>query len=157
MAELVGLVASITSLAGAAAKVSLALFEWGRSLANARIEVSSLAADASNLSIVLEDLVGVFTNCESQVVPKTIKTVGILVTRCENILEELKVTIELVRAKAGRFKWLFRKRIMQEHKTSLEGIKSNLSLVIQTLVLAKAFEQGPKKSVDALITLEACC
>lgn len=157
MAELVGVVAGIVGLAGAAAKVSLALFECGRNLASARIELENLAGNVSDLSTVLEHLVDVLKKYESQVAAQTIETVSRLVTRCEKVLEELKVAAELVKSRAARFKWLFRKPKTQEHNMNLEGFKSNLSLVIQTLSLAKSLEQESKKCGVICVMVRIIC
>lgn len=147
MAELVGLIASIGSIAGAAAKVSLALFECGRDIASARTELDSLASEVSDLSSALEYLIDVVRKHESQIIAQTIKTINNLVMRCEKVLEELKITAELVKSRAARFKWLFRKPKILEQKTNLQAFRSNLSLVIQTLILAKSLEHEPKKFV----------
>ena len=148
MAELVGLVASVVGLAGAAATASLTLFECARRLTNAKKDFESLALDVSDLSNVLEYLVEVIKKHESHVVQTTIKTLDNLVKRCERVLEELRVTAELVKAKSARFKWLFRKPKTMEHKLNLEGFKSNLSLVIQTLILARTIEQESQQCVS---------
>ena len=148
MAELVGLAASIVGLAGAAATVSLTLFECGRNWANANKELASLATEVSDLSTILEYLVEVLKIHEKYVATKATETVHLLVMRCGNVLEELKVAAELVKAKFTRMIWLFRKSKILEHKANLKGFKSNLQIIIQTLILAKAIQQESKQYVD---------
>jgi hypothetical protein len=75
-----------------------------------------------------------------QIVAKTTQFIRGQMTRCELVVEQLKITAELATRKSARFQWLFRKSKTTEIRCSLEGFKSNLMLVIQTLILAKSLE-----------------
>ena len=145
MAELIGLIASIAQLAGAAAAVSLTLFECGRTLRGALGDIDGLAADAGDVSGVLEQLGDVLQQHSARVAAKTTAFVARQMARCEKVVEQLRVTAELARGKFARVQWLFRKAKAAEMKLSLEAFKSNLMLVIQTLMLAKALDDDAER------------
>jgi hypothetical protein len=140
MAELVGLIASVVQLAGTAVTVSLTLFECGRTMKGALSDIDGLAADMSDLSGVLEHLGDILDKHQTRIVAKTTQFLSGQMKRCESVIEQLKVTAELATRKSARIQWLFRKSKMTEMRFSLEGFKSNLTLVIQTLMLAKSLD-----------------
>lgn len=148
MAEVLGLVATVVGLVGKTASVSFTLFEIGRNLSDARKELDSLAADVSDLSNVLDHLVDVLKKYEAYMVDKTVRTVHRLVKRFELVMDELSIAADLGKAKYARIQWLFNKPKTLEHKSSLEGFKSNLNLVIQTLILASQMENEARELVD---------
>lgn len=140
MAEVVGLAASIVGLAGAAASVSLTLYDFVRTVRYAKEELNALAIQASDLSTVLDHLSAVLNQSSDCIILKTVETIHTLVWRCERLLEEIKVTIDIVKSKATHIHWLLRKRRTEEIKLSLEGFKSTLSLIIQTVILGKTMK-----------------
>jgi hypothetical protein len=140
MAEIVALVGSVGQLAGATAAVSLTLFECARTMSSAISDLHSLASDASDLSSVLEHLGEVLEKHQDQIVAKTTLFIRGQMNRCETVIEQLKITAELALRKSARIQWLFRKAKTKEIRHSLEGFKSNLNLVMQTLILAKSLE-----------------
>src|SRR5215216_3852950 len=141
MAEIVGLVASVVQLAGAAATVSITLFECARTMKSTYGDINGIASDISDLSFVLEHLSGVLDRNKDKVVKNTTEAITRLIKRCDLVIEELKVTVELVKSKSARFQWLFRKPKIAEMRLSLEGFKSSLGLIIQTLMLAKSLDE----------------
>jgi len=147
MAELVGLIASIVQLAGAAATVSLTLYECGQTVSQAKTELNDLANEVSDLSTVLEYLNDVLEGCRQSVIARTVSTIETLVSRCKATLNEILKAAKLVEGKNARWKWLFRKPRTLQLKLSLEGFKSNLGLVIQTLALAKTLQKESERFV----------
>ena len=137
MAEVIGLAASIVGLAGAAASVSLTLYEFVGTVRYAKEELNALAIEASDLSTVLDHLSAILNQNTDCIIAKTVETIDTLIKRCERLLEEFGVTIDLVKARATHIQWLLRKRKTQEMKLSLEAFKSTLSLIIQTVILGK--------------------
>ena len=142
MAEVVGLAASIVGLARAAASTSLALYEFVQTIRYAKDELNALAIEASDLSTVLDHLSVVLSQHSDCIISKTVETINTLIKRCERLLEEFDVTIELVKVKAGHIKWLLRKRKTLEMKLSLESFKSTLSLIIQTVILGRTLKDA---------------
>ena len=147
MAEVLGLVSTVAGLVGKTASISFTLFEIGQNLKDARRELDSLAADVSDLSNVLDHLVGILKKYEAHMVDKTVRTVQTLMKRFELVVDELSIAADLGKAKYARIQWLFNKPKTLEHKASLEGFKSNLNLVIQTLILASQMENESARFV----------
>ena len=140
MAEIVGLVASVITLAGAAATVSLEIYEFVDTVWHAKKELNDVAIEASDLSTVLDHLSTVLNQNVDSISSKTVQTAGTLIKRCENILSEIHVTIDLIKVKATHVQWLLRKRNTQQMKLSLETFKSTLSLMIQTVTLGRVMK-----------------
>ena len=146
MAEVIGIVASIVGLAGAAATVSLKIYDFVDTIWHAKKELNTLALGASDLSTVLNHLSTVLDqNCAS-VLAKTVETADTLINRCKSLLEEIDATVDLVKLKSARAKWLLRKRKTQQMSLSLETFKSTLSLMIQTVTLGRVMRHEKSKS-----------
>lgn len=145
MAELVGLAASIVGLAGAAATVSPTLYDFVGTVGYAKEELNALAIETSDLSIVLDHLSAVLNQNGNCIISKTVETIDTLIKRCERLLEELSLTIDIVKARATHIQWPLRKRKTQEMKLSLEGLKSTLSLITQTVILRKTIKDGSSR------------
>ena len=145
MAEAIGLAASIVGLAGAAASLSLTLYDFVGTVRYAKEEINILAIETSDLSTVLDHLGMVLNQNKNCIIPKTVDTISTLTKRCERLLEQLSVTVNLVKARATHIEWLLRKRKTQEIKSSLEGFKSNLSLIIQTVILGNTIQGGSSR------------
>ena len=142
MAEIVGLTASVFTLAGAAATVSLKVYDFTDTIRHAKEELETLALETSGLSTVLDHLGAVLEESKDFVTSSTIQTTKILTSRCTMKVKELEVTVDLIEAKATSTRWLLRKRKTLEMKLSLEGFKSTLSLIIQTITLGKVMKMN---------------
>ena len=82
---MVGLTASIVSLAGAAATVSLTLYNFVGTVRHAKEELNALAIEASDLSRVLDHLSAVLNQSNNYIVSKTVETCEVcsaLALRC---------------------------------------------------------------------------
>jgi hypothetical protein len=141
-------VASVVGLAGTAATVSLTLFECGTIVVHAKKEMDNLANDARDLSLALEYLGDVLDRHANYVTSGALKAVNGMVDKCNSALLDLRFAAELVKTKSSRLLWLFRRPKIQQHKFYLDGIKSTLMLMIQTISLAKLLEQDSKTFVD---------
>lgn len=140
MAELAGLIASVAGLAGAATSVSLTLFRCASKWDSALSGLASIAADSHNLATVLDYFVTILQQHGQRISLAAIRRLGMITKRCEKTIEQLKVTAKLVEACFPRRQWLFRKEKAAEMKCSLEAFKSNISLIIQTVMLAKSLD-----------------
>ena len=97
MAEVIGLATSIVSLAGAAAPISLTLYDFVGTVRYAKDELNALAIEASDLSTVLDHLSAVINKNTDRIISKTIETIKSLIKRCKRLLEQFDVTIDLVK------------------------------------------------------------
>lgn len=98
MAELVGLAASIVGLAGAAATstVSPTLYDFVGTVRYAKEELNALAIEAPDFSTVLDHLSAVLNQNGDCIISKTVETIDTLIKRCERLLEEFSLTIDIV-------------------------------------------------------------
>lgn len=140
MAEVIGLIASLITLAGAAATLSLKLFECGSTIKTAYSDFDGLASDVSDLSSVLENVGEILETHQSRIVARTVQDLQRQMKRCETVIEQLKITAELARRKSARVRWLFRKSKTLEIRYSLEGFKTNISMVMITILLSKSLD-----------------
>ena len=121
MTEVVGLAASIVGLGRAAAYLSLTLYKFAGTVNYVKEELNGLAIEASDLSTVLDHLSAVLNQSNDCIISKTVETIDMLIKRCERLLEEFRVTIDLVKSRAIHIQWLLRKRKIQENGIEPRG------------------------------------
>ena len=133
----------ILSVAGGAAKLSIALYSIAAAIGTAGVEVRTFASNASSLAQVLTSLSNALETKEP-VSPGAKTIADDLITLCQTILDDsnkllkkLRPLVELTDNAQKRFIlriiWIFEKSKFATHVQSLETLKGTLSLLIGTV------------------------
>jgi len=138
MAEIIGVAASIAGLAGTAASISLVLFNCSSTVVLARDQLEDLAMEASLLSEALGHVGRVLKEEQEMLVANIMRSAETVVRVCENVLAQMRAIADMSRSRAARFKWFFGKSRAQEIRLKLSSLKSTLTVMLQTILVAKA-------------------
>jgi hypothetical protein len=136
MAEAIGLAASVVGLASFAATISLSLFDCCRTMKHAHEQIDDMAVEISLFAGVLEHLGQILEDQDGVIVDGSVRTINIIVNAGSGIFNEIEMTIKVRRSKTSRVMWLFEKSKAREIKTKLESLKSTLSVMLHTIMLA---------------------
>jgi hypothetical protein len=149
MAE-IGLIASITGLAGAGAKISITLFQIASAIGSAGSEVRFVAADTNALSLVLTNLSKTLRE-KRAAAQEGEQLAGAVLLMCRTVIDDsnelishlnplVQRTTKAPKDVLLRLTWLFQKSKFAIHRQSLEALKSTLCLLITTMSFAAAVE-----------------
>ena len=151
MAELVGLIASITGIAGVGAKLSVQLFDLTSQVGSARQDVAAVGQDISVFAAVLGHIA---TTLETPSVVRfsedAVRTASWITSRAEAIFMELEEVINGIVPAAGttqenkptsmsvskRVKWVFKRQRVVQFRASLESMKLTLQLMLTTVEIS---------------------
>ena len=140
MAEAVGLVASVVGLAAFGAKLSLTLYEYGDTIVHARKQIDSIANEVTLCSSVLHHVGAVLESEKATYSPALVVTTKRIIQECKDLFHEIRSKVKHRKRQSGkgirRVKWLFDKPRAKELTAELEGLKSTLMLMVQTVTLA---------------------
>jgi hypothetical protein len=148
MAE-ISAIASIISVAGAGAKLSLLLYEFASTVASARTEVISVGRDISLSCAVLKQVASVFGNQKAARFSTTaLGTALDIVERCQGIFQEIDCIVRgLMNDGAdgtkssnsfiAKVKWAFKRSRVQLLQGTLDSMKITLQLMLTTLDLSE--------------------
>ena len=73
---------------------------------------------------------------------KLADTAGKVATLCENSLKELRTVAEMSKSRAARLKWLVGKSRAAEIQMRLNSLKSTLSVMLSTILLARTMSSS---------------
>ncbi|KAI4932125.1 uncharacterized protein J4E92_004024 [Alternaria infectoria] len=135
MAEVIGLAASIIQIAGAGAKLSVALYNFTNSAARADQDVKDIADDVELTSNALESVGRVFESEEagSIVSKKAIQDANNIIKKCQSVFDEVSEIVEKRRktAKDGKKSLSVmgvldeeREKIRELHQRQQDSLKS---------------------------------
>jgi hypothetical protein len=146
----------IISIAGGAAKLSIALYSIASAIGSAGKEVRAFAANSSALAQVLTVLAKALS-AETPVADQAKNIADGLIALCQSILddsnkllEKLRPLVELTGNALNRFvlriRWLFEKSKFAIHTQSLENLKGTLTLLVGTVNYMEGLAaNGPKE------------
>ncbi|RMZ69556.1 mapkkk cascade kinase regulator ste50 [Pyrenophora seminiperda CCB06] len=156
MAEVVGLAASIIQIAGAGAQLSIALYNYAISAANADPEIKDIAVDIELTSHVLEDMGKLFEteDAKSIVSKRALQHANNIIKKCENVFDEMSELINKGRKTGkdgqkklsiiGKIAWPMKHSRVELHRKRLESLKSSLALLLGVLQLAQEQSRGKR-------------
>ena len=145
MAEVVGLVASIIGIAGAGAKLALALYQFADAIGSAGHEARTIATEVSLFSQSLSAVSKSLDRKSSK--DESLKDVAEAVTKaCHSLIEDLRLFLkELLPTRKSTFdtyskrvKWVLRKPKVRSLRSSIESVKSTLTLLVASVDTAEA-------------------
>jgi len=154
MAEVVGLAASIIQIAGTGAKLSVALYNYTKSAANADPQIRDVADDIELTSNVLENVGKLFEteDVKSIVSKKAIQDANNIIKKCEDVFEEISRIIDKRRKSGkdgnkkssivGKLTWPMKEPRVELHRKRLESLKNSLALLLGVLQLAQGQIRG---------------
>ncbi|MCJ1381063.1 hypothetical protein MMC17_004172 [Xylographa soralifera] len=150
MAEAVGLVASVVGLAAFGAKLSLTLYEYGDTVVHARKQIESIANEVTLCSSVLHHVGAVLESEKATYSPALTVTTKRIIQECRDLFHEIRSKVKHRKRQSGkgirRVQWLFDKPRAKELTAELEGLKSTLMLMVQTVTLATKASKSEDKS-----------
>ncbi|KAI4671417.1 uncharacterized protein J4E88_009082 [Alternaria novae-zelandiae] len=154
MAEVIGLAASIIQIAGAGAKLSVALYNFTNSAARADQDVKDIADDVELTSNALESVGRVFESEEagSIVSKKAIQDANNIIKKCQSVFDEVSEIVEKRRKTAkdgkkslsamGKLAWPMKEQRVELNRRRLESLKNSLVLLLHVLQLAQGQARG---------------
>ncbi|KAI4677433.1 uncharacterized protein J4E84_009118 [Alternaria hordeiaustralica] len=154
MAEVIGLAASIIQIAGAGAKLSVALYNFTNSAARADQDVKDIADDVELTSNALESVGRVFESEEagSIVSKKAIQDAGNIIKKCQSVFDEVSEMVEKRRkvgkngkkslSVMGKLAWPMKEQRVELNRRRLESLKNSLVLLLHVLQLAQGQARG---------------
>ncbi|KAI4633926.1 uncharacterized protein J4E87_001093 [Alternaria ethzedia] len=154
MAEVIGLAASIIQIAGAGAKLSVALYNFTNSAARADQDVKDIADDVELTSNALESVGRVFESEEagSIVSKKAIQDANNIIKKCQSVFDEVSEIVEKRRKTAkdgkkslsvmGKLTWPMKEQRVELNRRRLESLKNSLVLLLHVLQLAQGQARG---------------
>lgn len=142
MAE-IALIASVVGIAGAGAKLSIALYQIASTIGNAGNEVETIAREFNLFSSALLHLSEAY-GLDTAVSDTARRITEDLVSVCDTILEDGKKLLETLKPLTERvesrtkqvilrIRWLFQKSKFATLRKSLESLKGTLTLHVTTL------------------------
>jgi hypothetical protein len=148
MAELVGLTASIVSIASAGVKLSTTLYTFAESASRADQDVTDIASDVALTANVLDSVGIVLKEDETKCLASkaALNDADNIIKRCEAVFGEIRQIIEK-RTKVGkdgkktvttlgRLAWPLKEQKVELMKRRLDSLKLSLSLLLKVLSFA---------------------
>lgn len=166
MAEVVGLAASIIQIAGAGAKLSVALYNFTNSAARADQDIKDIADDVELTSNALESVGKVFESedAKSIVSKKAIQDANNLIKKCQGVFNEVSEMVEKRRkvgkdgkktlSVMGKLAWPMKEQRVELNRRRLESLKNSLVLLLHVLQLAQGQSRGLDNTITATYTTQ---
>jgi hypothetical protein len=161
MAEVIGLVASITAIvgaAGAAARLSRTLYRISRAAGSTKRDIEMHAANTASFSSAIQatrELLQIhfpkhpqasgMSIVEESKVLENVEVQSDLVT---SHIEEVQIQVRSIRSSYGWYtglKWYFLKSDVQSVSLEMETLKSSLSLLLQLVKLETELQKEPSR------------
>lgn len=158
MAEIVGLVASLITLAGATAKLAETLLKAVNILQSAQMEARYIAMDISTLSSTLTQLSQVLEISHSKT-DKLREITAVLIVACKTLIEDLTELIGdpgpynaaqrriMMPYLKLRFRWVMNGPKVTFLKSLVDSFKTTTILLVSTMNLATAHQRGAPDSI----------
>lgn len=147
------IIASVIGVAGAGFRLSLILNAVGVELANADVEIQSIARGISLFSLMLKQVGITLDEPKSIASQSALDTAKEITGQSQLVFDEIKNMVEMVQKRddkgnlrsitvAQRVKWCFKKQRVQYLLGQLESLKLSLSIMLQTLQLGRRIEKS---------------
>ncbi|PVH90590.1 hypothetical protein DM02DRAFT_429900 [Periconia macrospinosa] len=161
MAEIIGLTASLITLAGLGTKLAKTLRDATDALNSADHEAHLIAADISIFAsslVQLSKTLPMVANYDIPEAEKLLEVTEVLVLACSSLVDELQRYIGdpvVLRMKGGmwmralgwHFKWFFQMAKVAFVKRLMESFKSTLVFLVPTMDLAVGIQQDAQHEV----------
>lgn len=142
MAELVGLIASIITLAETGFQIARAVSRIADEFGQAKTRIKSIATDTRTISFILRELQKRLERmrAEQDVIKETYVLTTEIITLCKTDIEGIEDLLKGLESKSKSYvsvkektKWLFTKSKISLRQSSLDSLKLTLSLLMHTL------------------------
>ena len=149
MAEALGAIASIISIAGAGAKLSILLFDFAGNIGSAGSEVRAIGTEISLFCSVLQQLERTLAKAKNRRYSiSAIETTQKILDQCQFIFGEINGIVGRLQKQKpssgevavdfkSRVRWLFKRAQVQQYRATLESCKITLHLMLTTLEFAE--------------------
>jgi hypothetical protein len=144
MAEL-GALASVIGIAGAGAKLSIAIFEFASTIGSAAPEITSIGTEISQFCVVVKQIESTLKKAKKSVRYSLTALLAIesITDRCQGVFKEIEdILTRLKKGKAepkllGRLIWPVKRVKVEMLRKTLESSKLTLSCMLMTLLFAE--------------------
>ena len=145
-AELLAVMDGLSAVAGVATagvQLSKSLYDLYSTVRTSRKEIEDVASNVSLLSMVLEELDEVLFNDGLTFRPQLRESARSITLRCASIFEDIRRHIGADQDLKGKkvyekIAWYFKKERVKPLRSSLESLKSTLSILLHVVQLAKS-------------------
>lgn len=149
-----GLAASIIQIAGAGAKLSVALYNFTDSAVRADQDIRHIADDVELTANALESVGKVFEteDAKSIVSKKAIQDANNIIKKCEDVFNEISEMVDKRRkvgkdgkkslSMMGKLAWPMKEQRVELNRRRLESLKNSLILLLNVLQLAQGQARG---------------
>ncbi|KAI4679800.1 hypothetical protein J4E81_010317 [Alternaria sp. BMP 2799] len=159
MAEVIGLVASLITLAGASAQLATTLLDVANVIKSAEYEARIIAVDINGLSSYLTQL-SMIVDTPNIKTEKLREITVVLIAACKTLIEDLKMligqpvqhdparrafTISMVRF---RFRWMRVGPKVMFVKSLIDSFKTTIVVLVSTMNLAVVLERNAPESIS---------
>jgi hypothetical protein len=157
MAEL-GAVASVVALAGAGAKLSIALFDFVSDVSGAAEEITGLAIEISQFCVVLNQVESALAKSKKCVRYSLTALAAIeqITNQCRPVLNNIEEILDKLKKDrmepnfVGRIIWLLKRPRVQILQKTLESSKLTLSCMLTTLLFGETLANRRHGSLRSL-------
>ena len=144
MAE-IGALASVIGIAGAGAKISIAIFDFVSIVGAAASEMAALGTEVSQFCVVLKQVEATLSKAKKSVRYSMTALLGIesITKQCDPILKEIEQILSGLKKKnaepnfMARLAWTLKRSKVQLLRKTLESAKLTLSCMLMTLLFAE--------------------
>jgi len=162
--EFVGVIASVIGIAGAGFRLSLILNAVSCEVANAGLEVHSIAKQVTLFSLMLKQVGTVLQAADSVHSQEAVDAAKQIAEESTRVFEEINDMLDRVRMKRPdgtyaptiqqRFRWCFKKHRVTYLLAQLESLKLSLSVLLQILQLGKLMASTSKNDSPEEVALK---
>ena len=140
MAEPISLTFSLLALGRTAAQVAKSLFDFGRTVSDARARINQLATEVDLFAVLPNTLASLLREDGSPFGPRLLEDTDNQLQDCHMILDDIKTEMSGIDPKSPtivtRAKWYFREETVNLLRSRLEAAKTSLTLRVVILNLA---------------------
>ncbi|KAL9087405.1 MAG: hypothetical protein Q9165_006702 [Trypethelium subeluteriae] len=163
MAELVGLVASIVTLADTGLRIARAISRVADEFGGARAQIKSIATDTRAISWILRELRKRLEqlNADQGIIDETREVTAEIVGLCKTDIDDIGKFLSDLQSESGsqisvrqKTKWLFTKSKISLRISSLNSLKLTLTLLMHTLdfMQHENLDEHIKEEVERLVS-----
>ncbi|KAL9064259.1 MAG: hypothetical protein Q9157_007900 [Trypethelium eluteriae] len=162
MAELVGLIASVVTLADTGLRIARGISRVADEFGQARAQIKSIATDTRAVSFILRELRRRLeqVNADQGVIDETREVTAEIVTLCKTDIDDIGNFFSDLQSQSStqislrqKTKWLFTKSKISLRLSSLNSLKLTLSLLMHTLDFMQygSLDEHIKEEVERLV------
>ncbi|RHZ66000.1 uncharacterized protein CDV56_109477 [Aspergillus thermomutatus] len=159
MAETIGLIASLVSIAGAGLTLAQKLHDYGDGVASSGKRTQEIAFHVRSTATVVEEVASIFKEEGSArrnlISQKAVETVEDVVKQCSALFDQLHQVLDNTGNGGGLGKLLFplRESRLVLLQSNLERLKTTLQCFMQVIIYARDDDQSQRRLIEELISL----